>query len=230
MEKRSKKPHYHNHRQRLRQRFMQNATGMADYEILELLLTYAIPRKDTKPQAKALLQRFGTLAGVFQARRSQIKSVPGIGESTVLFFRVLEECQARASQAPLAQKTVFSNPDDVCKMAIARLGRCEHEEFWAVLVDNKNRLQAFEQVSKGTIDQAPVFPREIITLALEHRSSGIILVHNHPGGDPTPSSQDITLTNRLQSLGKEMGIRILDHVVVAEDSHYSFMEHGLMKM
>jgi DNA repair protein RadC len=113
-------------------------------------------------------------------------------------------------------------------MVTARLGRCEHEEFWTILLDNKNRLQAFEKVSKGTIDQAPVYPREIMTLALEHRSSAIILVHNHPGGDPTPSSQDIQLTNKLKSLGREMGIRVLDHMVVADNTHYSFMEHGLM--
>jgi len=201
---------------------------MADYEVVELLLTYAIPRKDTKPQAKAMLDKFGSLGGLFQARESEIKTIPGIGDSTLLFFRLLEECRARTCQTPLTKKAIFSNPGDVSEMVISRLGRCEHEEFWTILVDNKNRLQAFEKVSKGTIDQAPVFPREIMTLALEHRSSGIILVHNHPGGDPTPSSQDIQLTNRLKTLGKEMGIRILDHLVVAENKHYSFMEHGLM--
>jgi DNA repair protein RadC len=141
---------------------------------------------------------------------------------------VLEECRARTSRTPLAKKASFSNPGDVSDMVTARLGRCEHEEFWTILLDNKNRLQAFEKVSKGTVDQAPVFPREIMIMALEHRSSAIILVHNHPGGDPTPSSQDIQLTNKLKSLGKEMGIRILDHMVVAQDTHYSFMEHGLM--
>jgi DNA repair protein RadC len=228
MENQSKKPHYLHHRQRLKERFAKNATGMADYEILELLLAYAIPRKDTKPQAKSLIDRFGSLGGIFQARDSEIQAIPGIGKSTLLFFRVLEECRARTSLTPLAKKTSFSNPGDVSDMVTARLGRCEHEEFWTILLDNKNRLQAFERVSTGTIDQAPVFPREIMTMALEHRSSAVILVHNHPGGDPTPSPQDIQLTNRLKSLGKEMGIRVLDHMVVAENTHYSFMEHGLM--
>jgi len=228
MENQSKKPHYHHHRQRLKKRFAKNATELADYEILELLLTYAIPRKDTKAQAKALLERFGSLGGIFQARDSEIKAIAGIGDATILFFRVLEECRARTSQTPLAKKASFSHPGEVCDMVTARLGRCEHEEFWTILLDNKNRLQAFEKVSKGTIDQAPVYPREIMTLALEHRSSAIILVHNHPGGDPTPSSQDIQLTNKLKSLGREMGIRVLDHMVVADNTHYSFMEHGLM--
>ncbi|WP_462324064.1 RadC family protein [Desulfoplanes sp.] len=228
MKNHPKKPHYLEHRKRLKKRFADHGPNLDDYEILELLLGYAIPRKDTKPQAKVLLERFESLGGVFRARESEIRAIEGIGPSTELFFRVLEECRARISQTPLNQRTVFSNPGDVSDMAIARLGRCEHEEFWTILVDNKNRLQTFEKVSKGTIDQAPVFPREIMTLALEHRSSGIILVHNHPGGDPTPSSQDIQLTNKLQSLAKEMGIRVLDHLVVAEENHYSFMEHGLM--
>ncbi len=228
MENQPKKPHYHHHRQRLKERFVKNSSGMADYEILELLLTYAIPRKDTKAQAKAMLERFGSLGEIFQARDSEIQAIAGIGKSTLLFFQVLDECRTRTFQTPLTKKASFSNPGDVSDMVTARLGRCEHEEFWTIFLDNKNRLQAFEKVSRGTIDQAPVFPREIITLALEHRSSGIILVHNHPGGDPTPSSQDIQLTNRLKSLGKEMGIRVLDHMVVAENTHYSFMEHGLM--
>ncbi|PIE69314.1 MAG: hypothetical protein CSA21_02565 [Deltaproteobacteria bacterium] len=224
----AKKPYFHNHRQRLRERFAANASHMADYEILELLLTYAIPRKDTKSQAKALLERFGSLGGVFQARESAFKSIPGIGDSTQLFFQLLEECRIRTTQTPITDKAVVSSPDDVSEMVIARLGRCEHEEFWVILVDTKNRLQGFEKVSTGTIDQAPVFPREIMTLALEHRSSGIILVHNHPGGDPTPSSHDIKLTKRLQQVGQAMGVRILDHLIVAENNAYSFREHELI--
>ena len=228
MENQPKKPHYLEHRKRLKKRFLENTAGLADYEILELLLGYVIPRKDTKPQAKALLGRFGTMADVFQARESEMKTMPGIGDATLLFFQLLGECQARKAETPLKQKIAFTNPGDVSAMVTARLGHCEREEFWTILVDNKNRLQAFEKISQGTVDQAPVFPREIMSLALQWKSSGMILVHNHPGGDPTPSSQDIQLTNKLKSLGKDLGIRVLDHLVVAETRHYSFMEHGIL--
>ena len=228
MENHPEKPHYLEHRKRLKKRFREHAAGLADYEILELLLGYVIPRKDTKPQAKALITRFGTVEEVFHARESELQAIPGIGEGTLLFFRLMKECRARKAEAPLKRKIAFTNPADVSAMVISRLGDCEREEFWTILVDNKNRLQAFEKISQGTVDQAPVFPREIMSLAIQWKSSGLILVHNHPGGDPTPSSQDIQLTNKLKSLGKDMGIRVLDHLVVAEATHYSFMEHGLL--
>ncbi|MDD2219744.1 MAG: DNA repair protein RadC [Desulfoplanes sp.] len=222
------KPHYLEHRKRLKKRFWEQPVSLADYEVLELLLGYVIPRRDTKPLAKELIKHFGGVEDVFNAREAELKAVPGIGEGTLLFFRLIKECRARKAETPLKRKIAFTSPADVSAMVISRLGNCEREEFWTILVDNKNRLQAFEKISQGTVDQAPVFPREILALALQWKSSGLILVHNHPGGDPTPSSQDIQLTNKLKSLGKELGVRVLDHLVVAEASHYSFIEHGLL--
>ncbi|MFO7803684.1 MAG: DNA repair protein RadC [Desulfovermiculus sp.] len=221
-------PHYIGHRKRLKERFRQDHSSLADYELLELLLGYALPRRDTKPLAKELLQRFGSLKGVFTARAEELREIEGFGPGLELFWGVWQEFGARLQEAPLRTRETLCTPEAVADMACSRLGHEPVESFWAAMVDNKNRLISFVQVSQGTVDQAAVYSREVLALALKWQASGIILVHNHPGGDPTPSMQDKDLTYRVQKAAQEVGLRILDHLVVAEDRYYSFQDRGVL--
>ncbi len=224
----SDKPHYLGHRQRLKDRFLQDPGLLENYELLELLLGYALPRKDTKPLAKALLDRFGSLGGVFGAKPHELREIEGFGPGLETFWRVWQEFWARLCRDSLPERTRINSPLDIVETARARLGRDSRESFWAALVDNKNRLLSFNKAAQGTVDQSAVYPREIIGLALEHKASGLILVHNHPGGDPAPSLQDREVTREIRKSAAGLGIRVLDHIIVAEDSWYSFQENGLL--
>ena len=221
-------PHYHGHRRRLKDRLAENPRGLAEYEVLELLLSYANPRRDNKPLAKALLARFGSLRGVFSARIAELLTVEGFGEGYARFWLLWREFWARINEDPVRERVVLSSPDIVARMAMARLGSLEDEEFWVALVDNKNRLVGWEQVSKGTVDQTAVYPREVLALALVRKASGVILVHNHPGNDPKPSRQDVELTQRIVIAAREVEVRVLDHLVVTEKSYFSFQSEGML--
>ena len=221
-------PHYHGHRARLRERLTKDPRQLADYEILELLLGHVVPRRDTKPLAKELLTRFGGIRGVFLAREEELRAVEGFGPALKTFWVLLRECRARFNEAPIRERTVLGSPSEVADLAIARLGPSASEEFWLALVDNKNRLMAWEQVSRGTVDQAPVYPREVLSLALTHKASGIILVHNHPGGDPKPSPQDVEQTKRINRAAQDLGVRLLDHLIVTETDFFSFQSQGML--
>ncbi len=222
------RPHYHGHRQRLKDRFLKDSRRLADYEILELLLAYALPRRDTKPLAKELLNTFGSLAGVFAAKPHELRTIHGFGPGLETFWRVWQEFWARLNEGEVPQRKSISSPREMIEAARARLGRDSTESFWVALVDNKNRLLSFTRGAQGTVDQSAVYPREILGLALEHKASGLILIHNHPGGDPSPSAQDKEVTREIQKSASGLGVRVLDHIIVAEDSWYSFQENGLL--
>jgi DNA repair protein RadC len=222
----AKTPHYHGHRRRLRDRLQRDPLELADYELLELLLGVVITRRDTKPLAKELLKRFKTLRGVMNARPEELRKVEGFGPALEAFWSLWREMWARVREAPVQERTSLTSPQEVAELAMARLGNSPAEEFWMVAVDNKNRLMGWERISKGTVDQAPVYVREVLAMALKRQASGIILVHNHPGGDPKPSAQDVELTKRLVSSSRDLGIRVLDHLVVSEGSFYSFQAEG----
>ena len=220
--------HYHGHRQRLREKFSRDSSQLEDYEILELLLAYALPRKDTKPLAKELLANFGSLKGVLVAKSHELQSVTGFGEGLALYWRVWQEFWARCNEQSLHNREYMDNPKKVVDLVASRMGYDSRESFGVVMVDNKNRLLSFQVVCSGTVDQSTVYPREIFALALQHQASGLILVHNHPGGDPNPSEQDIELTRRLKDTARELGIRLLDHIIVAEDSYCSLQSEGML--
>lgn len=222
------RPHYHGHRQRLRERLLKDPRGLADYEIIELLLAAVLPRRDTKPLAKDLLARFKTVREVLKARDEDLKGVPGLGEGVSAFWTLLREVRARQTETSVQEKAVCSNPRVVAELAMARFGHLRIEQFWAALVDHQNRLMAWEQVSQGTVDQTAVYVREVLALALRHQASGLILVHNHPGGDPKPSANDLDLTRRIARACVELGLRVLDHLIVTDSTHYSFQERGLL--
>lgn len=222
------KPHYIGHRKRLKQRLSRDPAQLQDYEILELLLGYALPRKDTKPLAKAVLQRFPTFKDILAARPKELEAIDGIGPGIISFIKLWSEFWSRAEQSGLSPRSTLDSPDKVVRLARSRLQFKNLEEFWTIFVDNKNRLVDFEKMSEGTVDQAPVFPREILAGALEKRASGIILVHNHPGGDPYPSAHDRELTTKIREISQALGVRILDHVIISENSYFSFQEHGYL--
>ena len=221
-------PHYLGHRKRLKEKLRKDPSLLEDYEVLELLLGYAVPRKDTKPLAKELLERFGSFKELLFARASQFEQVPGIGQGISIFWLLWREFWSRLEQSEFKPKTVLDSPTKVARLARTRLSFLEVEEFWMILVDTKNRLLAFEKICSGTVDQAPVFPREVIARALELKASGLILLHNHPGGDPRPSHQDFQLTRKLQAVARDLGLRVLDHIIIGQDNYFSFQEEGNM--
>jgi DNA repair protein RadC len=221
-------PHYLGHRQRLRERLLAEPKALADYELLELLLGQVLPRRDTKPLAKALVERFGTLRGVLTARPESLMEVDGFGASLAGHWALISELHARLAESSVRERQVFSGPEVVAEAARARIGHLRVEEFWVALVDNKNRLMSWERVGQGTVDETAVYPREVLALALRHQASGLILAHNHPGGDPTPSVSDRDLTRRMVQAAQNLGLRVLDHLVVTESRHFSFQEAGLI--
>lgn len=214
----------HGHRERLRQRLELEPTAVADYEVLELLLGYGLTRKDTKPLAKELLNRFGSLRGALDARPDELMQVTGFGPGLLAFWRVLRETRARYAASEMRQREVLATPESVARMAQARLAGSPHEECWLALVDQRNRLIAWKLLRRGGVAGVPVYPRDVLEAALLHKASGIIMVHNHPGGNPGPSQEDRLLTEELQRLAPRMGLRFLDHVIVTDEDCYSITQ------
>ena len=172
------------HRDRLRQRLEIEPTAVADYEVLELLLGYGLTRKDTKPLAKELIQRFGSIRGALDARPEELLEVSGFGPGLMALWRVLGETRARYAAAEVRQREVLATPEAVARMAQARLGTSPHEECWLALVDRRNRLMAWDRLRRGGIAEVAIYPRDVLEAALLRKASGIILVHNHPGAIP----------------------------------------------
>ncbi|NDV26605.1 DNA repair protein RadC [Desulfovibrio sp. JC010] len=222
------KPHYHGHRQRLKEKLGKDSKNLADYEILELVLGQVLPRQDTKPLAKELLAEFGTLGGVFHAPDEQLKKFKGIGPGVLIFFTLMREFWTRIAEEPLKNKETLSSAEAVRKAAMARIGNLSKEEFWIALVNNQNKVICWERLSEGTVDKTAVYPREIVALTLRHDASGVILSHNHPGGNPAPSPEDKQMTMEIAALCQDMGIRLLDHVIVTADRFHSFKEAGYL--
>jgi DNA repair protein RadC len=221
-----KKPHYLGHRQRLKDKLAKNSRGLADYEILELVLAVVLPRRDTKPLAKELIEKFGSLKDAIMARPEQLDGIKGVGAGVQSQWVLIQELFARLGEASTRSGKPLSDPVEVAKAAMARIGNKGVEEFWVAFLDSKNRVIIWEQVSKGTVNATPVFPREIMATALRMEAVSIILTHNHPGGDPTPSAEDVMLTNRIVETARGLDIRVLDHIIVADNSFYSFSDQG----
>lgn len=221
-------PHYLGHRGRLKERLRRDSRALADYEILELVLGYANPRRDNKPLAKALLERFGTLRGVYQARASELEAVDGVGDGLAVFWTLWREFLARLGEQAARERVLVDDPGVVADLARERLGTLCSEEFWVALLDGANRLVGWERISQGTVDQTPVYPREVLALALSRQASGVIMVHNHPGGDPKPSGMDQEITRQVKLAAHGLGVRVLDHVIVAGAQYFSFKKARLL--
>lgn len=223
------KPHYHDHRARLRQRFEEaGPIALSDYEPLELFLFRTIPRQDTKPLAKALLTKFGALAAVFAAPVQRIAEVKGAGPSVAADLKTAQALFARASKGEFKQRTVISSWSQLvnyCRLAMAHEPR---EQFRVLFLDVKNQLIADEVMDQGTIDHAPVYPREIARRALELSAASVILVHNHPSGDPKPSAADIAITSETVDATASISVRVHDHLIFSRERVESFRSLGLL--
>lgn len=221
-------PHYLGHRQRLKEKLAKNSRALADYEILELVLASALPRRDTKPLAKELIAKFGSLKEAIMAHPDQLDGIKCVGPGVQAHWRLLQELYARLGEASARRGRSLSDPADVAKAAMARMGSKGIEEFWVLFMDTKNRVIGWEQMARGTVNATPVFPREIMAVALRLEAANIILAHNHPGGDPNPSKEDILLTGMIQEAAGGLDINVLDHVIVTDHDYYSFNEYGRM--
>jgi DNA repair protein RadC len=215
-------PHYHGHRERLRSRFRKGGTeALADYELLELILFRAMPRRDVKPIAKALIARFGSFAEVVSARPERLAEIEGLGEAAIVEIRIIEATARRLAKSSIEKRpsmSSFTAVVDYCRTAMAFL---DHEEFRILFLDKKNFLIVDEVQGVGTVDHAPVYPREIMRRALELGASALILVHNHPSGDPEPSTEDIYLTHQIIAVGKSLKIAVHDHLIIGKHGHAS---------
>ena len=215
--------HYHGHRERLRTRFRDGGdTALADYELLELILFRLIPRRDTKPIAKALLARFGTLAGVFGAPASLLREISGIGETAALDLKLISAVAHRTLKSELRDKQVLASWSSVIDYCHAAMAYEDREQFRILFLDKRNTLIADEVQGRGTVDHTPVYTREVVKRALELSATAIILVHNHPSGDPTPSRADIDMTLLIIESAKPLGITVHDHIIIGKDGHASF--------
>lgn len=223
------KPHYIGHRQRLRERFRKGGPeGFHDYELLELLLTYGIPRRDVKPIAKALIKRFGSLSGVLDASPKELEEVSGVGPISATLIRIVKELCSAYLEERMKTRDVLSSPQAVVDFVRMKLSGLPYEAFMVIYLNTKNEVIDYEIIQEGTVDRAVVFPRKIIEGAISHHASGLILVHNHPSGHPQPSDDDKHLTRNIHESARTLDLRILDHIVVGKEGHFSFMENRLL--
>jgi DNA repair protein RadC len=222
-------PHYLGHRARLTERFRSgDAEALPDYELLELILFQALPRRDTKPIAKELLKRFGSFSGVLAAPVERLCEVDGIGEKAALHLKLIEAAAARFARDAVRDRPLLSSWQAVIDYCRAAMAYAEREQFRILFLDKKNGLIADEVQQTGTVDHTPVYPREIVKRALELSATALILVHNHPSGDPQPSRADIDMTAKIVDIAKPLGIVIHDHIIVGRGGHASFKALGLI--
>jgi DNA repair protein RadC len=221
--------HFVGHRERLRTRFLAGgAEAMPDYELMELALFAAVPRRDVKPLAKALIGHFGSFAEVIAAPRERLLEIDGVSDGIATQLKIIEAAALRLSQARVLGRPVLSSWQALIDYCAAAMARGQKEEFRVLFLDRKNVLIADEVQSSGTIDHTPVYPREIVKRALELGASAVILVHNHPSGDPAPSRADIEMTRDVAEAAKALRIAIHDHVIVGRSGHASFKALGLL--
>jgi DNA repair protein RadC len=223
------RPHYWGHRERLRQRFLAGGhAAMPEYELLELVLFNAIPRIDVKPLAKQLLATFGDLNGVIAAPEARLMQIPGVTPRVHLQLKILEAVAHRMARAKVMQRSVLGSWDDLMTYCKTVMAYRETEQFRILFLDRKNILIADEEQARGTVDHVPVYPREVAKRALELNASAIILVHNHPSGDPTPSQADIDMTEQIELACQAIGVVVHDHVIIGRATDASFRSLGLL--
>lgn len=225
----SEKPHYLGHRQRLRERFLTGgAEALADYELLELLLFQARPRVDTKPLAKALMKRFGSFAAVMAASPRELAEVAGMGEASIVALKTVEAAALLMTRQQLIDRPVIGSWKKLLDYCHAAMAHQKVEQFRLLFLDNKNALIADEVQQRGTVNHTPVYPREVVKRALELGATAIIMCHNHPSGDPTPSEDDIAMTREVAEVAGRLGIALHDHVIIGRNGHRSFRSMGLL--
>lgn len=224
-----KVPHFLGHRTRLRSRFQQTlGKGLADYELLELLLFLAIPRGDTKPIAKNLLEKFGSLAALVKAEEGLILETSGVGPSILHVIKLMQVVMSRILQQEMMEKPILASWQSVLDYCQATMAYDQRETVRLLFLDRKNKIIADEIQQTGTVDHAPLYPREVVKRALDLGASALIIVHNHPSGDPTPSRGDIDMTHKVQEAARHLGVEVHDHLIIGKGRHTSLRSMGLM--
>ena len=223
------KPTYTGHRQRIKDKYQKSGIdGWLDYEVLELVLSYAIPRKDTKPIAKELIARFKTINGVLDADSKELQSVSGISEHTTLFLKLLKDIAVLYLKNDLHNKDLLSSPELVFDYLKASLKGCVDEEIKALFLNGRNELIGVEGLHTGTVNRSAIYPRKIVERALYHHAVGVIIAHNHPAGTLTPSKEDCAVTKSIKDALKTVDINLLDHIIIGGNDYFSFNKKGLL--
>ena len=224
------------HRERIKEKFLKNGIdGFAEYEILELLLTYCIPRKDTKPIAKELLNKFKSLDNVFKADLDKLSAVDGLGKNSIAFLKLIGDLPSIIYKDELKNKKLvdketlkISNKDILLKYLRNKIGYEEIEKFYVLYLSSSNEVIEFEENSVGTLDRSSVYPREIYKKIINLNAKSVILAHNHPSDNITPSKCDIELTNEIAKGLKNFGALLIEHIIITKNSYFSFLEEGLI--
>jgi DNA repair protein RadC len=215
-------PHYHGHRERLRERFHSaGPDALSDYELLEMVLFAALPRRDTKPLAKALLRAFGSFAEVIHAPEARLREIDGIGDASVNQLKLIAAAAHRIARGELKRRIALSSWNEVIDYCRTNMAFADKEQFRILFLDKRNQLITDEVQQTGTVDHTPVYPREVIKRALELSATALILVHNHPSGDPSPSQADIQMTKAIIAIAGPLGIAVHDHIIVGRGGHAS---------
>jgi DNA repair protein RadC len=215
-------PHYHGHRERLRERFYQaGPEALSDYELLEMALFSALPRRDTKPLAKSLLRTFGSFAEVIHAPVARLREVEGMGDASINQLKMIAAAASRVAKGEIKRSIALSSWNTVIEYCRSSMAFADKEQFRLLFLDKRNQLIADEIQQTGTVDHTPVYPREVIKRALELSATALILVHNHPSGDPTPSQADIQMTKAIVDIATPLGISVHDHIIVGKNGHAS---------
>jgi DNA repair protein RadC len=224
-------PHYHGHRERLREKFLKGGfQGFADYEVVELLLTLAVPRGDVKETAKELIERFKNLRGILDAPAAELQKIKGIGMVTPVALRIIREAANLYLQQSAEQQESLASPDTLSRFWRAKIGTLSHEVFQVGFLDSAYKLMrdGVETLEEGTVDRAAVYPRKVVEAALRRGAFALVFAHNHPNGNVQPSEQDKVLTRALVLAAQTVQIKVLDHLIVAVDSVFSFRKEGLL--
>jgi len=215
-------PHYYGHRERLRARFLEaGSDALSDYEMLELVLFRALPRRDVKPLAKKLIETFGSFNEAIAAPLSRLAEVKGLGDAAIAELKIVQAAANRLVKGEVKRRPVLSSWSAVLDYCRATMAFAEKEQLRVLFLDKRNQLIADEVQQTGTVDHTPVYPREVVKRALELSATAIVLVHNHPSGDPTPSRADIQMTQQIQEIAKPLGISLHDHIIVGKEGHAS---------
>ncbi len=223
------KPHYHGHRQRLRSRFLKGgAAALQDYELLELLLTFAIPRSDVKPLAKSLLQHFGSFTRILDAPPEVLMEVTGLKESSATLLRLMKACAETYLKEDLLKRRQIPSLAALVDYCRTSMGGLQDEQFRVIFLNSQNEIIAEEVVQEGTVNQTVVYPRKVLEMALKHKATGLILVHNHPSGNLTPSAADRELTRALVQASRTLNLTVHDHLIVSRHGYFSLAEHNML--
>jgi DNA repair protein RadC len=223
------KPHYHGHRQRLRNRFLQGGAGsLQDYELLELLLTFAIPYSDVKPLAKGLIANFGSFTQVLDATPQDLMEFTGLREYSAVLINLVKACAEYYLKEEALKRCPINSLDALVAYCRTAMGGLKDEQFRVLFLNSQNEIIAEEIVQEGTVDQTVVYPRKVLELALKHKATALILVHNHPSGSLKPSAADRELTKALVKAAKTLHLTVHDHLIVSRQGYFSLAEHNML--